>query len=303
MSKSYAVRGGLPAALILVSLIIASAAFAGAEYTVKSGDTLWSIAKRFSVSVEQVASANGIDADGTLRVGAELAIPQGAQAAAPSAQMGWWARITGSGVNLRSGPATSASKQGVLRKDQIVEILAREGDWVQIKLGSAEIGWVCAEYAKVGATRTAVAPPPVSPRSSPRAGGRSYASPGSPRADRHTIVGRALGYRGTRYRWGGGSPSGFDCSGFTSYVYKHFGVKLPHSSKAQSKVGKYVPKSQMQAGDLVFFHTTRSGVSHVGIYIGNGQFVHASSSRGRVRTDSLNSGYYARRYVTARRIK
>jgi cell wall-associated NlpC family hydrolase len=117
------------------------------------------------------------------------------------------------------------------------------------------------------------------------------------------VVRTAYGYRGTRYRYGGSSRSGFDCSGFTSYVYSKKGVNLPHSASAQYRQGKQVGKGDMKAGDLVFFTTTRKGISHVGIYVGDGKFVHASSGGGRVRVDSLNTGYYKDRYRGARRVK
>ncbi len=109
-------------------------------------------------------------------------------------------------------------------------------------------------------------------------------------------------YLGRPYRYGGSSSRGFDCSGFALHVYRSVGVRLPHSASAQARLGKPVPRSQLQPGDLVFFRTRGRRISHVGIYIGNGRFIHASSARGRVRIDSLNTGYYQRRYVCARRI-
>jgi cell wall-associated NlpC family hydrolase len=116
------------------------------------------------------------------------------------------------------------------------------------------------------------------------------------------VVRRALGYLGTRYRYGASGARGFDCSGFTSYIYRQHGISLPHNSAAQYRVGKPVSRSELRPGDLVFFRTRGSRISHVGIYIGNGKFVHASSARGRVRIDTLTSGYYHQRYVGARRI-
>ncbi|MCS7065199.1 MAG: LysM peptidoglycan-binding domain-containing C40 family peptidase [Fimbriimonadales bacterium] len=109
-------------------------------------------------------------------------------------------------------------------------------------------------------------------------------------------------YLGRPYRYGGSSSRGFDCSGFALHVYRSVGVNLPHSSSAQARVGKPVPRHQLQPGDLVFFRTRGRRISHVGIYIGNGKFIHASSARGRVRIDSLNEGYYKRRYAGARRV-
>ncbi|WMT41103.1 C40 family peptidase [Paenibacillus sp. D2_2] len=107
---------------------------------------------------------------------------------------------------------------------------------------------------------------------------------------------------GTPYRLGGISAnSGFDCSGFTKYVYQKMGVTLPRVSTDQYKQGTAVSKSQLKPGDLVFFNTLGNGVSHVGIYIGHGEFAHSSSSKG-VRIDSLDNSYYKTRYVGAKRI-
>jgi cell wall-associated NlpC family hydrolase len=107
--------------------------------------------------------------------------------------------------------------------------------------------------------------------------------------------------KGIDYDYGGTTTDGFDCSGFTGYVFKQFGIKLPRSSRDQSTVGDRVAKDDLRPGDLVFFNTMGNGVSHVGIYVGNNNFAHASSSRG-VTISSLDESYYAKRYVTARRI-
>jgi cell wall-associated NlpC family hydrolase len=117
------------------------------------------------------------------------------------------------------------------------------------------------------------------------------------------VVRTAYSYRGVRYRYGGSSRNGFDCSGFTSHVYRSKGVSLPRTAAQQFGRGKRVGKGELKAGDLVFFETTRRGISHVGIYAGDGKFVHASSGGGRVRVDTLESGYYRNRYRGARRVK
>jgi len=120
---------------------------------------------------------------------------------------------------------------------------------------------------------------------------------------RSNVVQRALAYRGSRYRRGGISRGGFDCSGFTRFVYKKEGIVLPHSSSAQFSVGKPVSRNDLRSGDLVFFRTRRGRISHVGIYMGDGRFVHASNHRGGVKVDSLHSSYYAPKYCGARRVR
>lgn len=106
---------------------------------------------------------------------------------------------------------------------------------------------------------------------------------------------------GVRYLWAGTSTKGFDCSGFTRYIFAQFDIDLTHSSKGQSTKGVKVAKSDLQAGDLVFFNTGGAGISHVGIYVGDGYFVHSANKTG-VTKSKLSETYYAKRYVTSRRI-
>jgi cell wall-associated NlpC family hydrolase len=110
------------------------------------------------------------------------------------------------------------------------------------------------------------------------------------------VVGIAMQYLGTPYVWAGASPGGFDCSGFTSYVYAQVGVSLPHNAAAQYGYGTPVPYDQLQPGDLVFF----DGLGHVGLYIGGGEFIHAPHTGDVVKISSLAE--YAGSFVGARRI-
>lgn len=119
-----------------------------------------------------------------------------------------------------------------------------------------------------------------------------------------SVLQTAAQYLGTPYRYGGSGPSGFDCSGFTKYVYGQYGYDLPRTAAGQGSVGENVSKSDLKPGDLVLFACGGGGISHVGIYTGNGQFIHSSSPRsGGVIYSSLSESYYANSYVGARRIQ
>jgi cell wall-associated NlpC family hydrolase len=145
-------------------------------------------------------------------------------------------------------------------------------------------------------------------------GPRSRPFPGAnvPPAARPTEVGpdsappllaTALALRGTPYLNGGSEPSqGFDCSGFVQWVFGQHGTPLPREVREQFDEGRRIDRDEIKAGDLVFFTTVSRGASHVGIALGNGEFVHAPSSRGVVRTEPYTSGYWAARWVGARRI-
>lgn len=247
--------------------------------------------------------------------------------------------IKGDRVALRKTPTTSAERLLLMDDATPVKVVSKSGEWVKVRVVDGPLGWVRADFvaersrtgltpSKALAAREADTPRRVasgssrrrtassqtstrsassSSRTSGRASSRRFTrhsrpEPEAPKAG-SDVVRTAYAYRGTRYRYGGSARGGFDCSGFTRYVYAQRGVELPHSSRAQYSTGKVVSKSSMKPGDLVFFSTTRRGISHVGIYVGDGKFVHASSARGRVRVDSLNSGYYSERFRGARRVK
>ena len=116
------------------------------------------------------------------------------------------------------------------------------------------------------------------------------------------IINLAKSKVGKKYVWGATGPNTFDCSGFTSWLYKQVGVTIPRVSSSQATYGKNVSKSNLQPGDILCFNTSGKGVSHVGIFIGGDQMIHAANSKKGVRYDSINSSYYKGRFVTARRV-
>ena len=116
------------------------------------------------------------------------------------------------------------------------------------------------------------------------------------------LVSSAYQYLGVPYVFGGNTPDGFDCSGFTKYVFSHNGINLPRMADEQYMLGDKVSRSELIPGDLVFFTTYEPGVSHTGIYVGDDNFISATSSGG-IRVDSLNSGYWGSRYIGAKRVR
>lgn len=196
--------------------------------------------------------------------------------------------IKGSNVNVRSKPTTTAKISASLSNAK-VDILSQSGNWYKVSSGKVT-GWVSKDFVAVSGTTTQTAS--LSPKAITL---------------RNRIVLYSRGFLGTRYVYGGSTPSGFDCSGFTSYVYKNFGIDLNRASVDQAKQGVYTARNKLQPGDLVFFDTnggSKKVVNHVGMYVGDGKFIHASSSTSGkvVKISSLNEDFYNKSYVTGRRI-
>jgi len=171
-------------------------------------------------------------------------------------------------------------------KDQITQLEAAERER-QARL---------AAQAKAAAKNHQPAPEPA-PSSGSSGGSPTPSAPAPPPSSHSSVVSIALQYLGVPYVWGGASPSGFDCSGLTMYAYAKVGVYLPHNAAMQYGMGTPVSRSQLAPGDLVFFN----GLSHVGMYIGGGRFVHAPHTGDVVKISSLSEYWYAATYVGARR--
>ena len=128
------------------------------------------------------------------------------------------------------------------------------------------------------------------------------ANPASAAFDAYALTGTALTLRGAPYRNGGTDPQGFDCSGFTQYVFGQHGIALPRAVKDQFDLGRPVKVDEIAPGDLIFFTTVAPGASHVAIALGGDEFVHAPSSAGVVRVEHVSTAYWSQRFIAARRL-
>ncbi len=146
---------------------------------------------------------------------------------------------------------------------------------------------------------------PTPPTAAIRAPAPSAQPTSAPRAERSEALLQALLHLGIDYQYGGKSPvSGFDCSGLVAHIYREaWGIRLPLNVKGQSQVGTPVSLAELQAGDLVFYDTLKRPFSHVGIYLGDGKFVHSPKTGAQVRIEALKSAYWAQRFNGARRIE
>ncbi len=200
------------------------------------------------------------------------------QAAAPTDEPAeaMYIKVLQGPLNIRTGPSTEFDKAGQLSVGKVAQVVDVLDGWYQI-----ESGYVCGDY---------VVEVDASEAQSSTLG--------------QEIADYALQFVGYRYVYGGSSPSGFDCSGFTSYVYKQFGYKLNRSASDQLDNGTAVSRNELEPGDLVIFKKGNSSkrATHVGLYIGNNQFVHASTSKVGVIVSRMSDAYYTTGFVGGRRI-
>ena len=189
------------------------------------------------------------------------------------------------GLNVRKGPGTNYSRITKLSKGTAVTVHSTSNGWSKITANGVN-GYVSSEYLSTTKPSTG--------------------SPNSSSSSVNAVLNLAAQQLGKPYVWGAQGPSSFDCSGLTYYVYKNAaGVTLPRVSSDQSRYGTTVSKSNLKAGDLIFFDTSgpnNGAVSHVGIYVGNGEMIHASSSKKKIVQVSIENSYWNNAYVTAKRV-
>lgn len=215
-------------------------------------------------------------------------------------------------VNMRSGPGTDSSVVTQAYSGEKVSIFGFNCGWYKVKY-DGEIGYIRSDlvtltevpYANHGGSNTYGGSSDSSSSSSSSDDSDSSSSSSSSGSLGEQIAATAQKYIGCAYVFGGTSPSGFDCSGFVQYICGLYGISIYRTADMQLNNGYAVSYDNLQPGDLVFFartYETSSAASHVGIYIGGGQFVHAANSYSGVKVSSLSEEYYSSRYVGARRV-
>ena len=280
------------------------------RYVVSRGDTLFSIARRFGITVAVLKQANGLTSD-LIRPGQRLVIPgakvsiripppgptilvkvpsandtlsQPAPAESPSTLADAGDTVTVQRpLRVRRGPGSYFTTLALVAPQTQLLVTAISEGWYEVQLPGGDSGWVRQEDL----------------REAPVSRPRDKSNP----ATGDMVVREAMQYLGVRYVWGGGSNQGLDCSGFIYVVFSAFAPDLLRmASYDYFRMGIPVTQSELQPGDLVFFTTYAPGASHVGIYVGDRRFLHASSSASAVAISSLDEGYYTARYVGARRL-
>ena len=217
-----------------------------------------------------------------------------------------YGKINGNNVKVRSGPGTDYPILIAAYKGDKAYIIGINNQWFKVIFGE-HIGYIRSDYVDLtevpyenqdssktplffrGGISTGIKPSAEALHSST---GPTLAS---------KIISTAKKYIGVPYKWGGTTPKGFDCSGYVQYVFNKHDIEIPRTSREQYNFGTKVSKSNLQPGDLVFFNTSGKGVSHVGIYIGDGQFIHSGTTKGVVIAE-LFGAYWSKLYLGARRV-
>ncbi|WP_418375765.1 SH3 domain-containing protein [Agathobaculum sp.] len=190
-------------------------------------------------------------------------------------------------VNFRSAASTSSTVLGELKNGTAVTVLSTSNGWSKVSY-AGKTGYISADYLVTASSGTAISP-------------SNTAASVSISAKRQSVLNYAAQFLGVPYVYGGSTPSGFDCSGFTSYVFKNTVGSIPRVAQAQYDATTRVSRDDLLPGDLVFFGSSTSSISHVGIYVGSNQFIHAPSTGDVVKYSSL-TGSYATRYQGAGRV-
>lgn len=306
-------------------------------YKVREGDNDWIIARRLDIKASVLRRLNPSVNWDRVQIGQALRVPGSGGGSVSSSTphvaltgnvsriRSRFAIVAREDATIRRNPSTNAEAITTVDSGTRVTVLDRDGDWYRLRFPKGTEGWMRGDLLKSAtAPREVVvasrrerkakrASSYVAKKSTPRRSSSKRAqftqestyamevSGGGDSQDR--ILNKAQSMRGVRYRWGASSRSATDCSGFTSQVFRSNGYRIPRTSAEQSRAGAKVDRSSLRPGDLVFFKTRRgTRVSHVGIYTGNGKFIHASSGGGKVQVNSLSDGYYNKRFVTARRV-
>ena len=203
-------------------------------------------------------------------------------------------------VNLRKEASKDSDVVAKLSLNTAVDVYSEENGWSKVKVGEKE-GYIATSLLsnkKQETSRNLETPRETATTTTQKQESATTTVPTSGKGS--TVVETAKNYIGSKYVYGASGPNSFDCSGFTSYIYKQHGVSLNRTAASQYSNGVAVSRDQLQPGDLIMFG--KSGINHVGIYIGGGQIVHAANKSRGVTTDTINSGYYNNNYVGARRV-
>jgi len=267
--------------------ISAQAASKVVKHTIKNGETLYTVAHKHHSTIEEVKKLNGIKKGETLRIGRVVRVPINTYF--PNKKPKIVKRIKKSKISKK-----------VRHKIKVVKVVKKKKQSNKA-LKTALIKQAKPLSSKRVKRRHTVRVDDILFKSA-KPNFMAFSGFGSSKAK--NIINVAKQKLGRKYVWGAvGQRGTFDCSGFTSYVYKKNGINIPRTSINQSKFGKFISRRNLKKGDLIFFDTSKHKkgyVNHVGIYLGNGKFIHASSAKKKVVVSNL-SKFYAQRYVGARR--